>query len=248
MSLPAQFLSLLSHSGLARFISGSISEPRGYFMDKTTRKLIAQLKTVKAEKKLSPQDIVDICEENGESVSLSTVKRVFSTDCESMNFRYDATIRPIAKAVLGLSDEFDPDEEEETKSTQAEHDALRALVDLKNHLIEQLESGIRDRETTIQKTREVADDRIAQKDRIISHLKDEVSDLRKEREEMVVRMKALERASRLRTIALAIVIPLLIIALVILVAYFAWDLSHSDQGFFQWTASFFGASARGISI
>ena len=246
MSLPVQFLSLLSHSGLARFISGSIPEPRGYFMDKTTRKLIAQLKTVKSEKKLSPQDIVDICEENGEPVSLSTVKRVFSPDCESMNFRYDATIRPIAKAVLGLSDEFDPDEEE-AESTQAEHDALRALVDLKNHFIEQLESGIRDREATIQKTREAADATIALKDRIISHLKDEVADLRKEREEMAARLKAAERGSRLRTIALAIVIPLLIIALIVVI-YFAWDLSHSDRGFFQWTASFFGASARGISI
>ena len=90
---------------------------------------------------------MDICQENGDFVSLSTVKRVFSPDCESMNFRYDATIRPIAKAVLGLSEEFDPDEEE-AESTQAEHDALRALVDLKNHLIEQLESGIRDREAT----------------------------------------------------------------------------------------------------
>ena len=215
-------------------------------MDNTTKKLIAQLKTVKSEKKLSPQDIVDICQENGDFVSLSTVKRVFSPDCQNMNFRYDATIRPIAKAVLGLSEEFDPDEEEEAESTQAEHDALRALVDLKNHLIEQLESGIRDREETIQKTRDVADERIAQKDRIIDHLKEEVSDLRKEREEMVVRMKALEQASRLRTIALAIVIPLLILALVILVVYFAWDLSHSDQGFFQWTAAFFGESVRAL--
>lgn len=212
-------------------------------MDKATKKLIAQLKTVKSEKKLSPQDIVDICQENGDFVSLSTVKRVFSPDSENMNFRYDVSIRPIARAILGLSEEFDPDEEE-TESTQAEHDALRALVDLKNHLIEQLESGIRDREATIQKTRESADATIAQKDRIISHLKDEVDDLRKAREEMTARLKAAERASRLRTIALAIVIPLLIIALTILVAYFAWDLSHSDQGFFQWTAAFFGVSAR----
>lgn len=214
-------------------------------MDKTTKKLIAQLKTVKLEKKLSPQDIVDICQENGDFVSLSTVKRVFSPDSENMNFRYDVSIRPIARAILGLSEEFDPDEEE-TESTQAEHDALRALVDLKNHLIEQLESGIRDREATIQKTREAADVTTALKDRIISHLKDEVADLRKEREEITARLKAAERASRLRTIALAIVIPLLIIALVILLAYFAWDLSHSDQGFFQWTAAFFGESARAL--
>lgn len=208
-------------------------------MEAKQRKLILLLKQVRMEKGLSYQDIVERCKTIGQYVSLSTVKRIFASGSEDQSFRY-ASIQPIVDVLLGV--EYKQEEED----SESESEALRSVVEIKNHLIEQLESGIRDREATIQKTRDVADERIAQKDRIIDHLKEEVSELRKEREEMVVRMKALERASRLRTIALAIVIPLLIIALVMLVAYFAWDLSHSDQGFFQWTAAFFGASARAL--
>lgn len=208
-------------------------------MEAKQRKLILLLKQVRMEKGLSYQDIVERCKTIGQYVSLSTVKRIFAAGSEDQSFRY-ASIQPIVDVLLGV--EYKQEEED----SESESEALRSVVEIKNHLIEQLESGIRDREATIQKTRDVADARIAQKDRIIDHLKEEVSDLRKEREEMTTRLKALERASRLRTIALAIVIPLLIIALVMLVIYLAWDLNQSDQGFFQWSAAFFGASARAL--
>lgn len=210
-------------------------------MEAKQRKLILLLKKVRIEKGLTYQEIEERCKSIGKYVSSSTIKRVFAPGSEEQSFRY-SSIQPIVDVLLGV--EYQQEEED----SESESEALRSVVEIKNHLIEQLESGIRDREATIQKTRDIADERIAQQDRIISHLKEEVDSLRADKREMEARLHQAERASRLRTIALAIVIPLLIIALVMLVAYFAWDLSHSDQGFFQWTAAFFGASARGISI
>jgi C4-dicarboxylate-specific signal transduction histidine kinase len=179
-------------------------------MEAKQRKLILLLKKVRIEKNLSYQDIVDRCESIEKPVSLTTVKRLFAPGSEDQQFRY-TSIQPVVDVLLGV--EYQQEEED----SESESDALRSVVEIKNHLIEQLESGIRDREATIQRTREAADERIAQQDRIISHLKEEVDSLRADKREMEVRLHQAERASRLRTIALSIVIPLLIIALVMLV-------------------------------
>ena len=205
------------------------------------RKLILLLKKVRIEKNLSYQDIVDRCESIGKHVSLTTVKRLFAPGSEDQYFRY-TSIQPVVDVLLGV--EYQQEEED----SESESDALRSVVEIKNHLIEQLEAGIRDRENTLQKTRDIADARIAQQDRIISHLKEEVDSLKADKREMELRLHQAERGSRLRTIALAVVIPLLILAMATIIAYLAWDLSHSDVGFFQWTASFFDASLRSHSI
>lgn len=206
-------------------------------MESKQRKLILLLKQVRVEKNLSYQDIVDRCESIKKPVSLTTVKRLFAPGSEDQQFRY-TSIQPVVDVLLGV--EYQQEEED----SESESDALRSVVEIKNHLIEQLEAGIRDRENTIQKTRDVAEARIAQKDRIIDHLKEEVETLKKDKREMESRLRQAERGSRLRTIALAVVIPLLILAMAMLIAYLAWDLSHSDVGFFQWTAAFFEASMR----
>lgn len=73
------------------------------------RDIILQLKAVKEEKKLSIQKILDLIESNGDSLSKTTVARVFADGSENINFRYSDTIRPIAKALLDIENIEDDD-------------------------------------------------------------------------------------------------------------------------------------------
>lgn len=130
------------------------------------------MKKVRIEKDLSYQDIVDLCAENGDHVSLSTVKRVFSQGSEEMGFRYDTTLRPIVKVVLGLNEEdsgvgIDAKEPE----TASENDALRSLIDLKNQMVSNLNQNIDEKNRQIEQLRASISDRIAVKDRSIDYLK-----------------------------------------------------------------------------
>ena len=103
-------------------------------------KIIEQLKTIRIEKGISYQRIVDETEKNGNAVSLATVKRVFSSNGES-EFRWNTTVKPIAKVVLGLDkeEEFDPDA---GKSYYDEIVALRDIIALKNDMIQDAQKKV----------------------------------------------------------------------------------------------------------
>lgn len=97
--------------------------------------IIAQLKVVRAEKELSYQKIVDMTEEIGNPVSISTVKRVFTEN--KQNFRWD-TIRPIATVVLGVGFETPEPDKSDPNQPQlyySEIEALKALVEAKGEMI-----------------------------------------------------------------------------------------------------------------
>lgn len=68
------------------------------------QELIRELKQLKEEKGYTFQDIVDITEANGEAISLSTVKKVFSGKCNH-DHDYEHTLRPIAEALSPSSEE-----------------------------------------------------------------------------------------------------------------------------------------------
>lgn len=108
------------------------------------QELLAKLRVAKETKGLSYQDIVEITEENGEAVSLATVKRVFAKDSNLEDFRYGQTVRPIVRAVLGMDEETTPPSQEPTvqQSEQyyAEIVALKALVDFKSEMLERAET------------------------------------------------------------------------------------------------------------
>ena len=112
-------------------------------MTEATRKAILRLKQVKAQKNLSCQDIVDICEDQGESVSLSSVKRIFAPGSENGHDYRPFTINAIFHALIGTDDvELSEAEEAELTDTGkeivAENSALKALVELHEKQIEQL--------------------------------------------------------------------------------------------------------------
>ena len=67
-----------------------------------TSEIILKLKQVREQKGLSYGDILELLEKNGDFLSKSTLSRVFQEGSENLSFRYEETIRPIAKALLDI--------------------------------------------------------------------------------------------------------------------------------------------------
>lgn len=111
-------------------------------MNKTTD-IIMKLKEVKAEKGLSLNDIVELVENNGDYVSKSSIQRVFADGSESGSFKYEETIRPIAKALLDIENIEVTDD----MDTQA----MKALLKYKMQRIEELEHHIEQLELNLSK-------------------------------------------------------------------------------------------------
>ena len=100
-----------------------------------TKEVIHQLKEVKKERNLSLQDIINLLEHNGDFLSKATLSRIFADGNESVNFRYEDTIRPLANALLNL----DHSDEDVTDIK-----ALKSIIHYKNETIKQLEKKVID--------------------------------------------------------------------------------------------------------
>lgn len=92
--------------------------------------LIQELKELRKQKDMTYQQIVDRTEENGEGVSLSTVKLVFS-DTRHHDHDYDNVLRPIANALATPTDE-----------DTLEIKVLQTRLSLKDEIISQLRERI----------------------------------------------------------------------------------------------------------
>jgi len=133
-----------------------------------TRDVILRLKKVKHEKKLSLDKIIKLMEQNNEYVSKTTLSRVFAKGSEDQSFRYDATLRPIANALLDI----------ETIETYDDPNiqAMKSILKLKKDLIEELTGelkGYEELKTQVehqQKTIDLLNEQIAYKDSRIDKL------------------------------------------------------------------------------
>lgn len=101
-----------------------------------TRDIILKLKEVREEKGLSYNDIMKLMEKNGDFVSKSTISRVFADGSEEMSFKYEETIRPIAKALLDM-ETIEEDDDMDVR-------ALKSLLKYKIQRIEELEEQLKD--------------------------------------------------------------------------------------------------------
>lgn len=108
-----------------------------------TRDIIINLKEVREEKHLSYNDILSRMEKNGDYLAKSTISRVFAEGSEELSFKYEETIRPIAKALLDIETIEDTDD----MDTQA----MKSLLKYKIHRIEELEKRITTLETALDK-------------------------------------------------------------------------------------------------
>lgn len=136
-----------------------------------TRDIILKLKQVRAEKNLSYSDILELMEKNNDFLSKSTISRVFADGSEDATFRYDETIRPIAKALLDIENIEDNDD--------MDIQAMKTLLKYKIQRIEELEQEIEhlkaqnDREKL--KYHEKMDKERTQFQKSIDFLKDQIS-------------------------------------------------------------------------
>lgn len=108
-----------------------------------TKDLIIKLKEVRDEKGLSYTDILNLMEKNGDFLARSTISRVFSEGSEDLSFKYEETIRPIAKALLDIENIEDYD----TMDTQA----MKLLLQYKLRRIEELEKQVENLEKALDK-------------------------------------------------------------------------------------------------
>ena len=99
-----------------------------------TKDIILKLKEVREEKGLSYGDILDLLNRNGDYLSKSTISRVFSDGSENLSFRYEETIRPIAKALLDI--------ENIEAGDNMDVQAMKSLLKYKIQRIEELEQQI----------------------------------------------------------------------------------------------------------
>ena len=110
-----------------------------------TKEIIMKLKDVRKEKGLSYSDILDLMEKNGDFVSRSTISRIFQDGSEDQSFRYEETIRPIAKAMLDIETIEDDD--------NIDVQAMKSLLQYKIKRIEELEQTIEQMEAAFDKER-----------------------------------------------------------------------------------------------
>ena len=135
-----------------------------------TKDVILRLKKVKQEKKLSLDKIIKLMEKNNEYVSKTTLSRVFAKGSEEQIFRYEATLRPIANALLDI----ETIETYDDPNTQA----MKSILKLKKDLIDELKGELKGYEELKsqvehqQKTIDLLNEQIAYKDARIDKLLD----------------------------------------------------------------------------
>ena len=110
-----------------------------------TREIILKLKDVRNERGYSYGDILELMEQNGDFLSKSTISRVFQDGSEDLSFRYEETIRPIAKALLDI--------ENIEESDNLDVRAMKSLLQYKINRIEELEQQIEQLEASFDKER-----------------------------------------------------------------------------------------------
>ena len=112
----------------------------------SSRDVIIQLKEVWKEKKASgmqQSDVLRMIQENGDNLSKSSISRVFADGSENNpeKFRYEITLRPIAKALLGIETIEDTDDQD----TQG----YKSILKYKMERIEELEDSIKKHESAL---------------------------------------------------------------------------------------------------
>ena len=138
-------------------------------LQKRKSEIIRNLKRVKSENGLSISEIVNLCERNGESVSETTIKKVFSDGSEALGFNYESTLKPIVNALLG--------DHEET----AETDMMISVAQFKEAKIKDLEAQMARMEDSYKRRIEflkdqidIKDARIDKRDEMITKLIDSI--------------------------------------------------------------------------
>ncbi len=123
-------------------------------MDKQERirQIILQLKTIKEDRDLTNQDILDMVIASGGTTSPSTVRRLFAEGSENESFNFRATIQPISKVMLALVESEKVTEVDENV-LQAQFDALKQESLIKEAIIKDLQEELEAEKRKVQHLR-----------------------------------------------------------------------------------------------
>ena len=136
-----------------------------------TKDIIIKLKEVREEKGLSYSDILALMEKNNDFLSKATLSKIFSAGSENLSFRYEETIRPIAKALLDIENIEDDD----TMDVQA----MKSVLKYKIQRIEELERQVEHLTATLDREKVKSLERLEkereQSRRSIEFLKEQIS-------------------------------------------------------------------------
>ena len=116
-------------------------------MKEATRRVIIKIKEIKEKKNLSCQDILEICENNNDSISPSTVRRICAKGSEDGPDFRPYSLNAVLRACVGAKEiKLTADEEATLTDTEkdliTENSALRAAFDLNEAMIEDLRKQI----------------------------------------------------------------------------------------------------------
>lgn len=109
-----------------------------------SKELVLTLKEVRTEKNLSFDKILDMMKENGDFLSKSTLSRVFADGSENKTFRYEDTLRPIARVLLDI-ETVEPDDDTDTRG-------LKSVINFKKELLFEYEKQIEELKAKIKET------------------------------------------------------------------------------------------------
>lgn len=184
--------------------------------------VLRQLKLVRKARGISYQMIADGTEDMGMAVSLSSVKRVFAENSQARDFRYESTIRPIVRFVMGI--DGDVGDLETLEEAKASVDGLTAVVDFKDSYIARLEADL-DR---VREDHRIAVEKMeAAEARKVAYLREEIQRAREDQKVSDTRM------ARWRTAAI-LFLALFVSSLLLVIAYLITDRSDPGWGIF-WT-------------
>ena len=112
-----------------------------FLLGSKKEEVLRQLRIVRKAKKMSYQNIVDATESIGMAVSMSSVRRVFDERFHADDFKYDTTLKPIVRVVMGIEEEF-YEEAQTLPEATANVEGLVAVVDYKDATIERLQAEL----------------------------------------------------------------------------------------------------------
>ena len=110
-------------------------------MGSKKEEVLRQLRNVRKAKKMSYQSIVEATEAIGAAVSMSSVRRVFDERFHADDFKYDTTLKPIVRVVMGIEEEF-YEEPQSLPEATANVEGLVAVVDYKDSTIDRLQAEL----------------------------------------------------------------------------------------------------------
>lgn len=124
-------------------------------MSPNQAELIRKIRTMREQKGITYQQIVDACELAGESVCKATVQKVMTAPIESVEQCRPTTLQAIARAVIG--DAYNPE-----TVPQENIEALKVLLAAREEMDKERQQGIVDRTEQINRMQSTIEEQQAE--------------------------------------------------------------------------------------